>query len=686
MNASIWERSEKLVNGGKRKLSNALFLRSLFVKSSRKAEGLENSMTKRGHFMSGEADMSPVAMMPKVRPAQSTPQRYLSVSALELAILRQCNVTDIDMLEGLRQMKLLGKPLSLVLTEQAKLSTSHYYFVLAGKLNLRFAQTGALRVACDALFSERPRRIEGLLLVPARDANERLVLAAAPIGAQVDVLARVASGELGKRYRMVVVTPSELRRLVYTGHSTAALAEAGEEYSAQKRLSSGQKTLFSFTGLVPIAAFFTIWHVLGILSLFVKLLAIALGVIRLSAAQEHKLLGADEEPSVPIGPLFDLPRYTVLVPLYDEDAVCEQLVRSMSRLDYPKNRLEILFLTEQDDTKTRTRLNKLIEPHMKVIALPDGRPRTKPRALGVGLQLARGDLITVFDAEDRPDADQLKRAAAAFAQAPDTTACLQASLFIDHAQKGWLLRQFAFEYAALFDVILPWFSRRGVLLPLGGTSNHFRVAALKDVGGWDPFNVTEDADLGVRLARKGYQVKTLSSTTREEAPLTVKAWVAQRTRWHKGWMQTAVVHLRDPWRLWQELGVKSAAVFYLWLVGGLFCLLVAPWTIVAACYVGYMVVRDGISSAILVFLGTLGIASFLISLGGSILSIWRGANYRGFNPTLFEMLTIPAYWLLGSWACYKAAIEFWWRPHHWRKTSHGHIKTDGNQTDAPSQA
>ncbi len=235
----------------------------------------------------------------------------------------------------------------------------------------------------------------------------------------------------------------------------------------------------------------------------------------------------------------DLPGYSVLIPLYDEAAVAPALVAAMTALDYPEAKLQILFVTEEDDDATRQALvTAALSPQMTILTVPAGTPRTKPRALNYALHFATGGIVAVYDAEDIPELDQLRRAAAAFAAGSANLACVQARLNIYNPGESALTRQFTLEYAALFDAMLPALDRLGLPLPLGGTSNHFRRDHLVAVGAWDPFNVTEDADLGFRLARLGQRVEMLNSTTWEEAPATCSAWLGQRTRWLKGWMKT----------------------------------------------------------------------------------------------------------------------------------------------------
>jgi cellulose synthase/poly-beta-1,6-N-acetylglucosamine synthase-like glycosyltransferase len=267
------------------------------------------------------------------------------------------------------------------------------------------------------------------------------------------------------------------------------------------------------------------------LVVMLRLLALY-GIVTSRVAQSPPLRSGDGQ----------LPTYSILVALYREAEATPGLVRALEALDYPHDKLEVVFLIEEDDQSTRRALSRAISaPYMRTVTVPEGAPRTKPRALTYGLQSVRGELIAVFDAEDVPDRLQLRHAAAAFASAGDDLACVQAKLGLYNPLESWFSRQFTIEYACLFEALLPIYVRAGIPIPLSGTSNHFRRKRLVEAGGWDPFNLTEDADLGLRFARLGFRVDLIESTTWEEAPATWRVWSGQRTRWIKGWMQTYIM-------------------------------------------------------------------------------------------------------------------------------------------------
>lgn len=364
-----------------------------------------------------------------------------------------------------------------------------------------------------------------------------------------------------------------------------------------------------------------------------------------------------------------LPTFSVLVPLYREVAVVPALVQAMARLDYPADRLEILFITEADDTVTRRALLLAgLGANMRVVTVPQGRPKTKPRALNYALQEARGSLVAVFDAEDRPDPDQLRLAALAFVRGGPRLACVQARLVVFNPDDSFLSRQFTLEYAALFGGLLPALDHLRLPIPLGGTSNHFRRDVLLKCGGWDPFNVTEDADLGIRLSRLGYEVSIIDSETMEEAPVTWRVWLGQRTRWIKGWIQTYLVHMRRPLRLWRDLGAWRFFGFQVTISAMLISMLAHPWFYVLvgteAAFRGRVFPENGV----LFWLFGLNL---IAGYGSAALLILVTTVSSGGLGRVLSVAFLPIYWLAISLAAYRAIYDLIKRPFFWEKTTHG---------------
>ncbi|MDP3547632.1 MAG: glycosyltransferase family 2 protein [Phreatobacter sp.] len=369
---------------------------------------------------------------------------------------------------------------------------------------------------------------------------------------------------------------------------------------------------------------------------------------------------------LPRRPLRDdaLPRYTILCALYREAAVVDALLTALRGLDYPRARLEIKLILEEDDPETLAAVRAAPhDPAVEVIVVPPCGPRTKPKALTMALPFARGDLFVVFDAEDRPEPGQLREAAETFAAGDHRLGCLQAPLSIVNDRDGWLARFFAAEYDALFRVLLPAFARAGLPVPLGGTSNHFRRAALDQSLGWDPYNVTEDADLGFRLARNGWRTGTITTPTREEAPPTFGGWFGQRSRWFKGWLQTLAVLSRDPRRLAGELGVRGLAALLATLAGSLGSALVH-----LVCLAAFLVtcLQHGMPS----WAGPAA-GIFALGYGGSIAYKTAGLARAGRLRLAPWLLLLPLAWIVMGLAALRAVVDLWRRPFHWEKTEHG---------------
>jgi cellulose synthase/poly-beta-1,6-N-acetylglucosamine synthase-like glycosyltransferase len=366
-----------------------------------------------------------------------------------------------------------------------------------------------------------------------------------------------------------------------------------------------------------------------------------------------------------------LPTYAVLVPAYHEPGVVERLLNSIGRLDYPDDKLEVKLLLEEDDTETVEAVaSSAGADRFDVILVPAAEPRTKPKALNYGVQFCETDLITVYDAEDRPEPLQLRKAAVALGRAGPEIACLQAELAYFNPDQNIITRWFTVEYLMWFTQMLPGLSQLDAPVPLGGTSNHFRRQALVEVGGWDPFNVTEDADLGVRLHRRGYRTGILAATTMEEANSDFVNWARQRSRWYKGYLQTWLVHLRRPKTLWKDLGPKGFFQFNLFVGGTPIVALLNPifWAMTILWFVGH---PAGIKD---IFPAPVYYASLLCWLAGNFMFTY--ANMLVVIDSDRDELILPAmlspiYWTMMSIAAVKAAYQLVFQPSYWEKTFHG---------------
>ena len=375
----------------------------------------------------------------------------------------------------------------------------------------------------------------------------------------------------------------------------------------------------------------------------------------------------------------ELPVYTLLVPLFREATVLPGLIDALRRLDYPAAKLDIKLILESVDGETIAAARQLnLRPPFEIIIVPDRQPRTKPKALNYALAFARGDYVCVFDAEDRPEPGQLREAWGMFAAAPGDLGCVQGRLAIDNERASWLTRQFSLEYLTLFDGLLPALEWLDAPMPLGGTSNHFPIRVLRQIGAWDAYNVTEDADLGMRLARHGFRCSVLSSRTFEEAPVSFGSWLCQRTRWLKGWMQTYVVHSRRPLRDFQSLGPRRWLAMHAHFIGVILSCLIYPFSLSLLVWqFGFAPPPSGEGSWIERLFLMAAEFNLLAGYGVTVLHSAVAAIGRRRWGLLWQLPLLPLYWLLISFAAYRALIQLGRTPFHWEKTTHGQSARDG---------
>ena len=399
------------------------------------------------------------------------------------------------------------------------------------------------------------------------------------------------------------------------------------------------------------------------------------------SARRRKMLTQQEFTDLPTWPNF-----TVLCPMYKETAVLPQFVKAIGALDYPRHALEVLLLLEEDDTETIAFAESMDLPSwFEIIVVPDCQPKTKPKACNYGLQIARGQYIVIFDAEDVPEPDQLKKAAMAFARLRGNVACLQAPLNFYNPRQNILTRLFTAEYSLWFDLMLAGLQHVDGPIPLGGTSNHFRTEVLRGLGGWDPYNVTEDADLGIRLYKQGFRTGMLNSTTYEEANPNVRNWIRQRSRWIKGYMQTLLVHTRGGWDL-RRTRDKHYFTFLLVIGGKVIVNFINPlmWVIT----IGYFVFRSRVGLTIeSLYPAPVFYIAVVTLLFGNLLFVYiflLGSAHRNNHDLIKYGLFAPFYWLLMSVAACKALWQLIRKPHFWEKTQHG-LHLENNTDDGKVQ-
>lgn len=518
------------------------------------------------------------------------------------------------------------------------------------------------------------KRDTGVFLLKLDGGAGRTVFVGAP---PFNIVSRLLEGKPGARDRLFLSDPQTLRealiaragptldRLVVT-----RLFERDHTMSAREVASAWQGAACGALAVtLPVAAFtapvatFSGLHVAAS-TLFFSCVGLRFGAFVAGRRAARPLEG---------GPGPSMPFYSVLVALHDEAEIIPQLLGALDRLRWPRSRLEIKLVCEADDEATLAAIAAHWLPsHIEVVRVPPGQPRTKPKALTYALPLARGDLLVLYDAEDIPHPDQLLEAWKRFEAGDGSLACLQAPLEISNREASLVSRMFAFEYAALFRCLLPWLARHRRTLPLGGTSNHFRRDVLEEIGGWDPFNVTEDADLGLRLSRLGYRTGTIDCPTWEAGPQDWKTWLPQRTRWFKGWFQTWLVHMRSPWRLMRELGPVSFLIAQILSAGMVASALAHPFLIVAAvAMIASLLGQDKPTAwqASLLVVDAVNIVCGYLSF---LLLGWRSLDMEERKDFGRIVLFTPVYWLMLSLAAWRAVWQLCRQPHLWEKTPHRH--------------
>ncbi|SEP92671.1 Glycosyltransferase, catalytic subunit of cellulose synthase and poly-beta-1,6-N-acetylglucosamine synthase [Mycobacterium sp. 88mf] len=367
----------------------------------------------------------------------------------------------------------------------------------------------------------------------------------------------------------------------------------------------------------------------------------------------------------------DLPPYTILVPAYNEPEVVGDLIAAMDALEYPRDRLQVLLLLEADDQTTIDAAKACGESDVITILLvPPAEPRTKPKACNYGLHFATGDIVTIFDAEDLPEPLQLRRVVAAFRDLPDNVACVQAKLVYHNGHQNLLTAWFTAEYALWFGYLLPGMMVSTSPIPLGGTSNHLRRDILRRIGAWDPFNVTEDADLGLRIASNGYHTAVIDSYTLEEANSDAINWIRQRSRWYKGYLQTWLVHIREPVKLYRTLGLRSFVRFNLVLAGTpiIAVLNLLFWFITVLWFLGQPAVVGSVFPPLIYFPALIAmiIGNFTVMYMNMI-----ALREDDRSDLLLAALSVPLFWLMMSIAAAKGAYQMIRQPSFWEKTFHG---------------
>jgi cellulose synthase/poly-beta-1,6-N-acetylglucosamine synthase-like glycosyltransferase len=569
----------------------------------------------------------------------------------------------------------IGVGADRVLIAEGLIAEETYVTLLAASLGIPFQSLDATsRAACpipdDKLIEAA---VTGLLPLVC-DNGIKIVVAPSLVESRF-LLRSVRSGS-GLIQNLRITSPTRLRRYIAVHGGGEIGRRAAESLRAEHPEWSAGTERHCLLGMSTAAALLTLCMLMapGVTAAAIE---IGLGAIFL-AWSGLRLAGALSRRAIAVRPAPHsddrLPVYSIVIALYREAVALGGLIAALRQINYPREKLDIKLVLEADDRETLHAIKAMrLAAPFEIIVAPNIGPRTKPKALNVAMPFVRGEFVAVYDAEDRPEPDQLRTAMQEFAAGEHRLACVQARLTIDNSADNWLTRLFAAEYATLFDVLLPGLANWRLPLPLGGSSNHFRTAVLRQVRGWDPYNVTEDADLGMRLARLGYRCSVIAASTYEEAPARLKPWLRQRTRWCKGWMQTWLVHMRTPGRLARELGPSGFAVFQLLVGGTVLAALVhtlflvqLSWELAVRMYAG------AVAETALVHyhLSILALGYFISAAVGVV-----GLARRKLLGCSWALLLIPVYWLLLSLAAWRALFQLVRDPYRWEKTEHGLART-----------
>lgn len=616
---------------------------------------------------------------PPVEAEVESPEARRNRMQMAQMLTRSGLVTPEQLQRAMLEYSRTGDPLGDILVSHESISEDVLVAALSEMHQLQ--RVGLADFEPDYEVSRRlPEKIARTLqVIPVAESEGEVLLA----------VARPLTGEdaaeveeaLGQPYRQLLANRTDLDQLIQRVHSShyadvsvQFLMDNFPEQSAHVVISPVQKAVFVLIAVLAVvcAVIWPIGTAIGITAIcsfvyfFVsvykfRLTLRALGTHLETDVTDEEIAALDERT---------LPVYTILVPLYKEAGIVPRLVRDINALDYPRTRLDVKLLCEEDDLETIDKIKELaLPPHFHLVVVPDSQPKTKPKACNYGLQLATGAYTVIFDAEDRPDPDQLKKAVIAFDRVADNVVCVQGKLNHFNQDQNMLTSWFANEYSMHFELVLPAMGASESPIPLGGTSNHFKTHVLRELGAWDPFNVTEDADLGIRLHREGYRTAMIDSTTLEEANSKVGNWIRQRSRWNKGYFQTWLVHMRHPVQLFRQTGLRGFLSFNL-TMGSAFVLLLNPifWALTTIYVLTQWSFIEDIYPSLVFY------AASLMLFVGNFIFIYlnvAGSLQRGeFGLTRTAMLS-PLYWGLMSYAAWKGFIQLFTNPFYWEKTEHG---------------
>lgn len=612
------------------------------------------------------------------------PERLLPI---DIAFLHRYGLSHKSLKEASVESVSSNKSAAEIMISEGYISEIDYFKCMAHYLDLPFDNSEIDINACLGELANSTNKIENAKLTLVRGRDQSSIIYTSPDRHIMAELTKFLEKHPELKTRTVITTFSNNRRTFIARRRGALMRSAVfflrknfPAHSANPTITDMQSLIVSFIAIIVAFGilFFNkiclfLLHIFGsvfyLMCIWVRMIAAFYSQPKMFRAPLAKLRVND----------IDLPVYSVLVALYQEENQINDLICSLSKLDWPKSKLEIKLICEGDDLACINAIKATIQgPPFELIIVPPSLPRTKPKALNFAFPLCTGRYLVLYDAEDRPHPHQLREAYSRFCNEEKNIACLQAPLVIHNAEQGWLTSLFAIEYSALFSGLLPTLAKWKTPIPLGGTSNHFRRSALEYVGAWDPYNVTEDADLGIRLSRMGFLTGTLNSPTYEEAPSSLGSWIRQRTRWFKGWLQTWLVHMRNPSKLHKDLGWYNTFIFHAVITGMIVSALTHPLFLISLASSLYYIAVTPEVEAFYFILAIVDISNILFGYIAFSVLAWRTLPVSGLASLRPKLIGVPVYWLLISVAAWRAMWHLIQRPFEWEKTTHVLTSADRN--------
>lgn len=573
-----------------------------------------------------------------------------------------------------------GGKIGEILLAMANMRAIDYYKVIAKHYDIKFVDLLKSDIDLDLLNNENKERYYNEMTIPISKEGDCYTIATADPGPET--FKRIQD-EFGENTNIVCTSKFDVMWSLQKIFKTDYLESSIYELSNKHEKLSAKYIPPVWLRVIYLLPFFALIFLLmfdlklgllvvnsiclvGLSLIITFKVGLSLIGLMLSTKATAKEISIDEK---------ELPIFSILIPLYKENhATLNSLFTHIQKLIYPKHKLDIKVLLEEDDNQTIDIIKKMHLPsYIEFIYVPAGEPRTKAKACNYGFKFVRGKYLCLYDAEDQPNPDQLIKVVQLFKESEkdkEKVACIQCKLNFYNSRENWLTKMFTIEYTYWFDLLLPALAYTRIPIPLGGTSNHFQTEMLKEVFAWDPFNVTEDADLGLRLSRLGYITKILDSTTYEEANCQLINWIKQRTRWVKGYMQTYIVHMRNPFELWYKIGTKGFIGFQLFIGGTVLSNLtnIPMWII---CALVFLVPGFNVSYYFPGIVYDMAIINLIVGTGGIILLNLLGVIERKQYHLIISTLTSPVYWMLMSVASYRSLYQLIFNPSYWDKTQHG---------------